>query len=138
LNPDTSRWTKIGESANAEFFEVEAHVLAVLPFDGTADDEATARESIRIQLDYLRARGTKAGTIVFMDRVVAQDAGARSVYRTAPDPKMQVCFALVGGTAFGRAVGSVFLGLSPLLVPTKMFATFEDAVAWVRRTVGAT
>lgn len=133
---DTSGWTPIGSSDNAEFFEVEPHVLAVVPREGAVDDAATARQSVRIQLDHLRARGRRAGIVVWMDRVVEQDAGARAVYRDAPDPAFQVCYALVGGTAFGRAVASVFIGLSPPRVPLRLFATFPEALAWVRETVG--
>src|ERR1700760_1088778 len=101
---DTSAWTRIGRSDHAEFFEVEPRILAVVPFDGCEDDEATARASIRIQIDYLRSRQTRAGVLVFMDRVLKQSTRAREVYRDQPDPGLQVCFALVGGTTFGRAV----------------------------------
>jgi hypothetical protein len=137
MNIDTSAWTKIGESPNATFFEIEPHVLAVVPFDGSTDDEATANDSIRIQLAHLRAKGMRAGTIVFMDRLVAQDSAARTVYRDAPDQEFQACFALVGGTSFGRAVASVFIGLHPLRVPTKMFGTLDEAIAWTRTMVHA-
>jgi hypothetical protein len=54
------------------------------------------------------------------------------VYRDAPDPTFQECFALVGGTPFGRAVGSLFIGLSPPKVPTRMFANLDDALRWIR------
>lgn len=129
---DVKGWTKIGTSANADFYEVEPQILAVVPFDGSLDDASTAKESVRIQLEHMRATGRRAGVIVFMDRVVQQDSGARTVYRDAPDPAFQVCFALIGGTPFGRAVASIFLGLSPPKVPTRMFSSFDEAIAWVR------
>ncbi len=96
--------TAIDTSDNADFYEVEPRRLAVGPRDGTADTAETARQSVGIQLDHLRSRGTRAGVIVFMDPVIEQDAGARAVYRDAPDPALQVCFALVGSSPFGRAV----------------------------------
>jgi hypothetical protein len=129
---DTKQWAKFGTSDNADFYEVEPGILAVVPFDGTEDNAETARQSVTIQLDYLRARGKRAGVVVFMDPVLEQHAGARTVYRDLPDPAFQVCFALVGSSAFGRAVGSVFLGLSRPRVPTKMFGSFGEAVAWIR------
>jgi hypothetical protein len=132
--PDTTAWRPIGRSGNADFFEVEPGVLAVVPFDGSTDTANTAAESIQIQLAHLRASGRRAGTVVFMDNVVAQHSGARDVYRNAPDPMFQTGFALVGSTMFGRAVSSVFMGLHPPRVPTRMFGTFEDAVAWIRHT----
>jgi hypothetical protein len=132
---DTSRWTPIGRSSNADFFEVEPNLLAVVPFDGCDDTELTARESVRIQLEHLRTKRQRAGGLVFMDRVANQNTAARGVYRDAPDPAFQVCFALIGGTVFGRAVGSIFIGLHPPRVPTKLFASEEEATAWARRTV---
>ena len=131
---DTSGWSPIGRSGNAEFFEVEPGVLAVVPFDESADTSETAAESIRIQLAHLRARGQRAGTVVFMDRIGAQSSGARDVYRNDPDPTFQTGFALVGSTMFGRAVASVFMGLHPPRVPTRTFGTLEEALAWIRQT----
>jgi hypothetical protein len=134
---DTDGWRPIGRSANADFYEVEPHVLAVVPFDGCTDDEETARQSIETQLNHLREHRTRAGVVVFMDPVAEQTAGARTVYRDLPDPAFHVCFALVGGTGFGRAVASFFIGLSPPKVPTRMFASFDEAIEWIRKTVGA-
>jgi hypothetical protein len=129
---ETERWVKIGQSANAEFFEVEERVLAVVPFDRCDDNEQTARESIRIQLAYLRERKRRAGVLVFMDRIVTQSAAAREVYRVEPDPALQACFALVRGTPFGRAVASFFIGIHPPRVPTRLFATTDEALRWAR------
>jgi hypothetical protein len=134
MTPDTTAWTPIGRSANADFFEVEPGVLAVVPFDGTSDTADTAAESIQIQLTYLRTHGRRAGTVVFMDRVASQNSGARDVYRDGPDPMFQTCFALVGSTMFGRAVSSVFIGLNPPRVPTRMFGTYQEALSWIRKT----
>lgn len=134
MTPDTSAWAPIGRSGNADFYEVEPGVLAIVPFDGVSDTAQTAAESIRIQLDHLRPRGRRAGTVVFMDPVIAQDAGAREVYRNAPDPMFQTGFALVGSTMLGRAVASVFMGLHPPRVPTRMFGLYEEALSWIRAT----
>lgn len=105
--------------------------------DGTSDDAATAHESVRLQLEFLRAHARRAGVVVMMDRVAEQDSAARAVYRDEPDPAFQACFALVGGTPFGRAIASIFIGLHPPRVPTKMFGTFEEAVAWCHAMTGA-
>ena len=133
---DTEKWIRFGETSNASFYEVESQVLAVVPFDGYTDDGLTAKASVETQLAYLRSKGHKAGIVVFMDPIVQQTAEARAVYRDLPDPAFQVCFALVGGTFFGRAVGSVFLGLSKPRVPTQMFGTLSEAVEWCHSMVG--
>ena len=135
MNIDTENWHKFGETANATFFEIEPHVLAIVPVEGCTDNETTARASIETQLAYLRSRGRKAGVIIFMDPIAEQTAEARAVYREAPDPVYHACFALVGGTFFGRAVGSVFLGLSKPQVATAMFGSFEEALEWCHTQV---
>lgn len=130
MSVDTTHWTQIGESANARFYQIDDCTLAVVPFEGCTDDEQTATASVDIQRAYLESKGMKAGSIIFMDGIVQQTSGARAVYRDRPDPACQVCFALVGGSMFGRAVASVFLGLSKPRVPTQMFATQAQALAW--------
>lgn len=132
---DPSAWKKIGQSRNATFYELDAQVLVVVPVDGSRDTFETATDSVRIQLEHLRPLSRRAGIVVMMDNVAEQDSKARGVYRDAPDPAYQVCYALVGGTPFGRAVASIFIGLSPPKVPTKMFGTFEEAVGWARGMV---
>jgi len=129
---DTTGWTPIGKSDNADFYEVEEGLLAIVPFEGSSDDEKTAKQSVQIQHEYLRPRGRRAGVIVFMDPLVEQHASARIVYRDGPDPAFVTCYALVGGTVFGRAVGSIFIGLSRPRVPTRLFGSLDDARAWAK------
>ena len=97
MTVDTSPWERLGTSANAAFFEIEPGVLAVVPRENAVDDEHTAKESIRIQHDYVLRRKHQAGVIVFLEPVVEQDAGARRVYRSLPDPALLTCFALITG-----------------------------------------
>ena len=132
---DTGKWIKFGHSSNADFYQIDESVLAVVPLEGCTDDEASAKASVEIQLAYLQPKGQRAGCIIFMDGIAQQTSGARAVYRDLPDPKYQVCYALVGGTTFGRAVASVFLGLSKPRVPTQMFGTLEQAVEWCHAQV---
>ncbi len=132
---DTEKWTKFGQTDNADFYQIEEGILAVVPHEGCTDDDVTAKASIETQLAYLRAKNQKAGIIIFVDGICQQTAGARNVYRALPDSKHQVCFALVGGTVFGRAVGSIFLGLAKPCIPTQMFATPELAVDWCHEQV---
>ena len=132
---DTKNWIKFGQTVNADFYQIDESTLAVVPFEGCTDDENTAKDSVEIQKEYLRIKGQKAGCIIFMDSIAQQTTGARTAYRDLPDPKYQVCFALVGGTTFGRAVGSVFLGLSKPQVPTQMFGTLDQALAWCHTQV---
>lgn len=132
MSLDTSKWKPIGTSSNAKFYELDKDVLVVVPDEGSTDSAASADESIHIQVEYLRQQSRRSGTVVVLDGIAGQDSGARAVYRDRPDPSHQVCFALVGGTTFGRTVGSIFISLAPPKCPTKLFKTFDEAVAWVR------
>lgn len=80
---DPSKFKAIGESSNATFYEFDHEVLVVLPNEGSADTQASATQSVQIQLDYLRTRNRRSGVVVLMDNVMAQDAGARCVPRAA-------------------------------------------------------
>ncbi len=51
-------------SSNADFYEIEPQILAVVPFEGATDNAATARESVAIQLEHLRGAGIRAGVVV--------------------------------------------------------------------------
>jgi hypothetical protein len=133
---DTEGWRKLADTPNATLFEVEPNILAVVPEEGCTDDGDTAKANLQSQLTYLKAKGQKASVMIFMDPVGEQTAAARTVYRDATDPVYLACYALVGGTFFGRAVASVFLGLSKPNIPTSMFGTFEEALPWCRAHVG--
>ncbi|AKF05750.1 hypothetical protein [Sandaracinus amylolyticus] len=136
LEPDVTRWALLGSTSNAHFYEIEPRVIAIVPHERSIDDERTARESVELQHAHWRARGARGGAIVFMDRLVDQRPGARKVYTSVPDPALITCFALVGGTVFGRAAASVFLGLTRPSAPTRVFATYESALEWVRSVNG--
>ncbi|MEO0604504.1 MAG: hypothetical protein AAF211_23925 [Myxococcota bacterium] len=123
----------VGTTANARFLLVRPRVIAVVPVPGCVDVAETARASIELQMAYWQSRGEAGGSVIFMDAIVEQDKGARAAYVDLPDPRWFTGFGLVGGTRFGRAVASVFLGLRKPPVPTRFFATSPDAVAWVER-----
>jgi len=135
MSIDISNWIKFGQTANADFYEISPGFLAVVPFNRCTDDELTAKASVQTQLEYLHSKKQRAAIVIFMDNIIQQTAGARAIYRDMPDPTYQACFALVGGTFFGRAVGSVFLGLSKPRVPTQMFGTLEQALECCRLQV---
>lgn len=130
--PDTSQWTRVGATSNADMFEIEPGILAVVPHEGSIDTEETATESIDFQHRHWRNVGSRGGAVIFMDRVLDSQAGARKVYGRLPDPAVITGFALIGGTVFGRAVASVFIGLSRPAAPTKLFGDLAKALEWLR------
>ncbi len=127
------QWKPLGRTYNTRYFLSSDDVVIVLPDQGLKDDGASARVNIDFQTGYARLLGRRCAVVVVLDSLTSQDSEARR-YLNAPDPTFQICFALVGSTLFGRAVSSVFMGLHPPRVPTRMFGTFEEALTWIRQT----
>jgi hypothetical protein len=128
--PDPA-WRHLGTTANADFYEIEPDILAIVPVADSRDDEASARESIAFQDRHWRAAGRRGAVVVFMDNVIEQDAGARGVYAEETAHTLTTCYALVGETFFGHAASAVFTGLTRPSPPTQVFRSLTDARSWI-------
>jgi hypothetical protein len=128
--PDPS-WKHLGKTSNADFYEVASDVLAIVPFPDTKDDQQTARESVAFQDQHWRKVGRRGAIACFMDNVIEQDSGARSVYSDETKHSLTTCYALVGETFFGNAAAAVFTGLAPPGRPTNVFRSLADARSWI-------
>lgn len=133
IAPDVSQWNRLGETANAQFYQVEEGILAIVPEVNSTDTEETAKASVEFQHRHWTDEGRPGGSVIFMDRLRDSQAGARQVYTKMPDQRLITGFALVGGTVFGRAVASVFMGLNKPSAPTRMFGDVDEALSWLRK-----
>ena len=124
---DRIRWHLLGKTSNADFYEVEPDLVAVVPFENSKDDEGTARESLAFQDAHWRAVGRRGAAVIFMDPVLEQDGGARAVYANETQNALTTCYALVGETIYAYATSTVFTGLARPAVPTQVFRSFADA-----------
>jgi hypothetical protein len=134
---DTSSWQPIGETSNIRYYEIEPHIIAAVPHQGSSDTGATARENIEFQMQYLRQHGQTGVVIVFFDRMTGQDSEARRLYGQLPDIKVLRGTGLVGGTMLGRAIGTFFLGVARPRIPVQLFSSVDEAVVWARSLNGA-
>ncbi len=124
-------WQHVGSSSNAEFYVVAPEILAVVPHERCEDNEKTARESLAFQNEHWKKVGHRGAAVIFMDRVLSQDGGARSVYEGESHGVYTTCFALVGETFFGKVTASVFTGLKKPAIPTQVFRSLEEAHPWI-------
>lgn len=132
MNPiPIEQWTHVGSSSNAEFYVIEDDLLAIVPNEDTHDGESSARESLAFQTRHWRAAGHRGASVIFMDRVLSQDSGARAVYESETATMLTTCFALVGATFFGYATATPFEGLTKPGIPTQIFRSLEDARPWI-------
>jgi hypothetical protein len=130
---DTHDWRHLGSTSNAEFYELAADIIVIVPHPNCTDDEGTARESVGFQDRHWRKVGHRGGVICFMDPILSQDSGARAVYATETQRPFTTCYALVGATFFGHAVSSVFTGLAKPPIPTQIFRTWQEARPWIEQ-----
>jgi len=124
-------WQHVGSSSNAEFYVIEPQILAVVPNVDIHDGEGSARESLAFQTKHWKSVGHRGAAVIFMDRVLSQDAGARAVYENETAAMLTTCFALVGATFFGYATATPFEGLTRPGIPTQIFRSLEDARPWI-------
>lgn len=122
---------QVGETGNARFYLLSPRLIVVAPFPQCVDTQETARASLAVQHDHWRAVGHSGAAVILMDDIVRQERGARAVYAEEPDPELITCFALVGGTRFGRAVATIFLSLRAPPVATRFFAALPEARSWI-------
>jgi hypothetical protein len=130
-------WKLLGTSSNARFYEVEPLLLAIVPTDDTDDNEVTARESLAFQEQHWRSVGHRGAVVCFMDPVLHQDGGARSVYVNETHDSLSTCFALVSETLFAQATASVFVGLAKPGIPTRIFPSLDAAKTWMDEMTAA-
>jgi hypothetical protein len=128
--PDPN-WKKLGSTSNADFYLIAEDIVGIVPQGEATDDQKSARESIGFQDRYWRSVGHRGAVVVFMDKVVQQDASARAVYAEEVDALPTTCFALVGETFYGYATSQVFTGLSRPGRPTNVFKSLDDARQWL-------
>jgi hypothetical protein len=134
--PDIASWTQVGESTNANFFEIEPRVLAVVAKERMADDGQTALENVGVHKRYFRESGR--GVIIgFTDGGTSQNRDAREVYQKQLDSTVLLGVTIIGGTALSRAFASFFIGFTRPQVPFKLSKDFDDAITWARTLLSA-
>ena len=125
------QWKPLGRTYNTHYYLLSDDVLIVLPDKGLKDDGGSARINIDFQTAYARMLGRRCSVVVVLDSLTSQDGDARRGYATGMQPALFYAAALIVTSPLARAIGSFFLALSRPAVPTKLFESVEDAVAWV-------
>jgi hypothetical protein len=125
------QWTPLGRTYNTHYYRLADDVLIVMPDKGLRDDGASARINIDFQAAYARMLGRRCSVVVVLDSLTSQDSEARRIYAAGMQPDLFFAAALIVTSPLARAIGSFFLGLTRPSVPTKLFESIEDAIAWV-------
>ncbi len=136
--PDTSGWTRVGETSNVDYFSIEPGLLAMVPHQGGIDGRETAQANSRFVNEYGRRAGRPIVLVSYFDGTASLDSAARKVYNDEADPTNVCGAALIGGSMLGRAIANVFLALvKPKGMVFRVFGNSSEALAWARRLYAA-
>lgn len=121
---------RLGGTDAGGWFEAAPCVVVAVPRPGYVQTEAGARASLQELRRISQEHSRRFAVIVLVDRVASQDAASRRVWSRELTSDDVCSLALVCRSLLGRAIGSFFLGLHRLPVPTEMFATWDEALGW--------
>jgi hypothetical protein len=128
---DTSGWTRVGATSAYDCFAVTPDILALVGREGARDTVEAARELTAFQYDYWTKLGHTGSIAVFIDGIVDQDPAAREVYIQDAEGALTHAGVLIGGTFWGRTVGTAYLAVRKTPIPTRLYATLEEALPWL-------
>ena len=126
-------WEHVGSTSNTAYYVDHERILLVLPHPRSHDTAETAHENLEFQHRWFATHDDPPLLIIFFDRLASQDRAARKIYAEDTTHPWAFGFALVGGTALSRAMGSFFLGLAKTAIPLKFFSAMPEARAWLQR-----
>ncbi len=135
--PEPALGQPVGRTSNTRYFTQNARVLVAWPDEGALDTAATATENAEFQIEYFGSVGKPGVVVIYFDRLLGQDRGARKVYAQRPGTDVALGIVLVGGSLLSRALGAFFMGLQKPRVPIRLFATREDATSWIEELLKA-
>ena len=135
--PEPALGQPVGRTSNTRYFTQNARVLVAWPDEGALDTAATATENAEFQIAYFGSVGKPGVVVIYFDRLLGQDRGARKVYAERPGTDVALGMVLVGGSLLSRALGAFFMGLNRPKVPTCLFATRKDATPWIEQLLKA-
>lgn len=105
-------------------------------FEGAERSLADAEEQLREQKAHFGAERRPFLMDISRVRTLARDA--RNYFANSEESMSPFSHvALVVGSPLSRAVGNFFIGLNKPRMPTRLFTSIDDALAWIRREVGA-
>jgi hypothetical protein len=98
--------------------------------DGANPTLEDAREQVAAQRPM--AGGKRRPFLMDITRVRMLSRDARNYFAGPESAEVFLVVALVVGSPISRAIGNFFLGLSKPLMPTRLFTTEAEGLAWLR------
>ena len=76
--------------------------------------------------------GKKTPALVDMRGLVGMDRGARLYFAGEETAKVESAAALIIESPLSKAIGNFFMGLNKPIIPTRLFTSEEEAIAWLK------
>jgi hypothetical protein len=128
---DISAWDVARDLPHGFVYWMKPGVIVGWPDDGVVETVDLSQIVWDAYSECAKEFGRPVGCVVFVDRLGDQTADVRAFWQKIMTPDVLCCCALVSTSFFARAITAFFLGMRPPVVPTKMFGSEEDALAWV-------
>ena len=130
---DTTSWEVAVDLPHGMLYWIEPGVVAAIPDDGVVETPDLSQKVYDGYTQCAQEYGSPIGIVVFVDHLGDQTPEVREFWAKVMQPDVLCAVALVCSSFFARAVGSFFMGIRRPIVPTRMFATLEQGLAWARK-----
>jgi hypothetical protein len=111
-------------------FWKEDGVLRGECFEGVEETLEDAKEQIALQRKMLD--GTRLPFLMDIRRVRSLSLEARAYFAGVESAQVFRATALLVSSPLSRAIGNFFLGLNRAQMPTRLFTSEDEALAWLR------
>ena len=137
MDIDTTAWKVAVDLPHGVLHWIEPGVVAAIPDDGVVETPDLSQKVYDGYAQCAEELGHPIAIVVFVDRLGDQTPEVREFWAKVMQPDVLCAVALVCSSFFARAVGSFFMGIRRPIVPTRMFATLDQGLAWARKRLSS-
>ncbi len=134
---DTSGWEIAVNLPHGKLFWIQPGIVAAIPDDGVVETPALSQLVYDGYTQCAQEFERPVAIVVFVDRLSDQTSEVREFWAKVMGRDVLCSAALVCKSFFARAVGSFFMGIKKPVVPTRMFATLDQAITWSKKRLSA-
>ncbi len=130
MDIDIEAWEVAHPLPHGMLYWIRPGIVAAVPDEGVVE---TPELSATVYEGYTRCAeelGHPIAIVVLVDRLGNQTPEVREYWQQVMQPDVLACAALVSSSFFARAISSFFIGIRKPVVPTRIFGSLEQAVAW--------
>jgi hypothetical protein len=105
-------------------------ILRIVTFPGVEDTMEDAKQNVALCAKF--AAGKRRPILIDMRTLKAQSREVRAYYNGPESKKLLLATALLVESPMSRMIGNFFLGFNKTDVPTRLFKSEAEALAWLK------